>query len=187
MKLKDAPNPIDEAGAARRLATNLFYGWGYNFYRKENQLRADDLLVRDRVSDLLGEARAHLAELERGYREKHLPPPTRKHPVPDASAIAAAQALHEVQQRIGDLEVRIRNAPVPEMDRVNQRHRNEGDTLRALRDADLDLVAGTASLCHAIAALHDAATAAEHTRALIEGGAFTRLCERRSEVLSGLR
>jgi hypothetical protein len=29
-----------------KTAVNLFYGWGYNFYRLENQLRADDLTVR---------------------------------------------------------------------------------------------------------------------------------------------
>jgi hypothetical protein len=31
------------------LATNLFYGWGYNFYRIENQLRADDQMIRSRT------------------------------------------------------------------------------------------------------------------------------------------
>ena len=32
-----------------KIAVNLFYGWGYNFYRLENQLRADDLTVRAKV------------------------------------------------------------------------------------------------------------------------------------------
>jgi hypothetical protein len=39
-----------DAGALRQVATNLLYGWGYNFYRIENQLRADDRLVRCLVS-----------------------------------------------------------------------------------------------------------------------------------------
>ena len=33
-----------DAGPLKQLAVNLFHGWGYNFYRKENQLRTDDLL-----------------------------------------------------------------------------------------------------------------------------------------------
>ena len=37
-----------DAGTLRQIATNLFHGWGYNFYRAENQLRADDQLVRAR-------------------------------------------------------------------------------------------------------------------------------------------
>jgi len=44
-----------------KIAVNLFYGWGYNFYRLENQLRADDLTVRAKVGWLLGLSRFHLA------------------------------------------------------------------------------------------------------------------------------
>jgi len=47
-----------DAGALRQIATNLFYGWGYNFYRVENQLRADDQLVRSKAASLLGIAMA---------------------------------------------------------------------------------------------------------------------------------
>ncbi len=47
-----------DAGALRQVATNLFYGWGYNFYRVENQLRADDQLVRNKAAWLLGIAMA---------------------------------------------------------------------------------------------------------------------------------
>ena len=58
MELKVITNPIDQAGPARRLLSNLFYGWGYNFYRVENQLRADDQLVRSKAAWLLGLATA---------------------------------------------------------------------------------------------------------------------------------
>jgi len=47
-----------DAGALRQVATNLFCGWGYNFYRLENQLRADDQLVRSKAAGLLGTAMA---------------------------------------------------------------------------------------------------------------------------------
>ena len=46
-----------DAGLLRQIATNLFYGWGYNFYRVENQLRADDQLVRTKAASLLGTIR----------------------------------------------------------------------------------------------------------------------------------
>ena len=49
---------FDDLDALEKIAVNLFYGWGYNFYRLENQLRADDLTVRAKVGWLLGQARA---------------------------------------------------------------------------------------------------------------------------------
>jgi hypothetical protein len=56
MEQKVITNPIEQAGPGRRLLSNLFYGCGYNFYRCEDELHADDLLIRDcrgpgRVSD----------------------------------------------------------------------------------------------------------------------------------------
>ena len=51
-----------DAGALRQIATNLFYGWGYNFYRVENQLRADDQLVRSKAASLLGIAMASVED-----------------------------------------------------------------------------------------------------------------------------
>ena len=61
-----------------QIAVNLFYGWGYNFYRLENQLRADDILVRGKVGWLLGLARASIEEAESVYRRAFLPPPSRE-------------------------------------------------------------------------------------------------------------
>ena len=53
-----------DAGALRQVATNLFCGWGYNFYRLENQLRADDQLVRSNAAGLLGSAMASVSAAE---------------------------------------------------------------------------------------------------------------------------
>lgn len=170
MELKSAPNPIDQAGALKQVASNLFYGWGYNFYRDENKLRADDLMVRGKVSDLLGDARAHIAELEAVYRREHLPPPTREHPVPDAAALATVRQAGEVVRTLEALETRIRNAAVPEMDRINQRHRIERDTLQQLVAADGELVEAVTGLRDATLAianlvgLHDAALAPAEQR-----------------------
>ena len=57
-------DPINSAGPIKQTAVLLFYGWGYNFYRRENQLRADDLLIRTKVGGILAQARSHLSALE---------------------------------------------------------------------------------------------------------------------------
>src|ERR1700750_3237913 len=105
-----------DAGLLRQIATNLFYGWGYNFYRIENQLRADDLLVRSKVSWLLGIARASIESAESVYRRGVLPPPSPAKPYPEASAVAGAQSLERLSQSIGALEGQVRAQPVPEND-----------------------------------------------------------------------
>jgi hypothetical protein len=59
-----------DAGALRQIATNLFYGWGYNFYKQENQLRADDQLVRAKAGWLLGVAAAYVQAAGGVYRRR---------------------------------------------------------------------------------------------------------------------
>jgi hypothetical protein len=129
-----------DAGLLRQVATNLFYGWGYNFYRVENQLRADDQLVRSKASSLLGIAMASLSEAEAAYRRQFLPSPTRAKPFPDKAAIAAAQQLEQLAKEVGSLEALIQQQPVPENDRVTQRFRLEAPTLKALIHYDEQLV-----------------------------------------------
>jgi hypothetical protein len=129
-----------DAGLLRQLATNLFYGWGYNFYRIENQLRADDQLVRTKAASLLGVATASASGAEAGYRREFLPPPSRQHPFPDAAAVATAQRLERLAREIGGLEALIQQQPVPENDRMTQRYRGEAATLKALIQHDEQLV-----------------------------------------------
>jgi len=129
-----------EAGPISQIAINLFYGWGYNFYRKENQLRADDQLIRAKVSWLLGQTRASVEEAETAYRREFLPTPTRAKPTPDPAAVADAQELERLSKALGDLEGQIRNQPVPESDRMTQRYRQEAETLATLSGHDQQLV-----------------------------------------------
>ena len=157
MEIKTVDNPIDGAGRVKQVAANLFYGWGYNFYRDENKLRADDLLVRGKVSDLIGEARSHLAALEASYRREHLPAPTRERPFPDPEALARVRQFGDAMRSLESLETRVRNAAVPEMDRVMQRHRNERDTLQKLVVADGDLVEAVVRLRDGIMGVDDLA------------------------------
>lgn len=129
-----------DAGVLRQLATNLFYGWGYNFYRVENQLRADDQLVRTKAASLLGSAMASASDVEAEYRREFLPPPSRQHPFPDADAVATAQRLERLVRDIGVLEALIQQQPVPENDRMTQRYRYEAATLTILIHHDEQLV-----------------------------------------------
>lgn len=123
-----------------QVAVNLFYGWGYNFYRLENQLRADDQLVRSHVSMLLANARKSVEVEQSRYRQTFLPPPTRENPLPDPTAVANARALEELSAGIGQVEGAIRALPVPENDRMTQRYRREAETLVRLRACDTQLV-----------------------------------------------
>lgn len=129
-----------DAGALRQIATNLFYGWGYNFYRAENQLRADDQLVRSKAAWLLGIAMAGVCAAETEHRREFLPPPSRAKPFPDADAVATAQKLERLARDIGALEVFIHQQPVPENDRMTQRYRKEAATLKTLAGYDEQLV-----------------------------------------------
>jgi len=186
MELKHVANPIEEAGSTEQVLSNLFYGWGYNFYRRENQLRADDLLIRGKLSELLGECRAHLAALEAAFRREHLPPPSREHPFPDAAAVAQAQALQRAQRDIEGLETAVRTAAVPEMDRIHQRHRNEADTLQALVAIDGAMVQAVLALRGAITAIDDGAAAAAAMPGLLKESGLQPLWERRQSTLSAM-
>ena len=135
-----ADSEFYDAGALRQIAVNLFHGWGYNFYRAENQLRADDQLVRSKAVWLLGVAMAAVDAAESVYRREYLPAPTRAKPFPDAAAVASAQKLERLARAIGALEATIEHQPVPENDRMTQRFRNEGATLLELLDCDEQLV-----------------------------------------------
>ncbi|MGH9607635.1 MAG: hypothetical protein ACRD3N_18245, partial [Terracidiphilus sp.] len=126
------PGEFYDAGALRHIAINLFYGWGYNFYRAENQLRADDQLVRGKAASLLGYAASAVGEAETAYRREFLPPPTRAKPFPDAEAVAAAQRLERLAREISGVEQFIHQQPVPENDRMTQRYRKEAQTLQTL-------------------------------------------------------
>jgi hypothetical protein len=134
------PAGFYDADALEQIAINLFYGWGYNFYRLENQLRADDLLVRSHVGVMLGSARKCVESELSGYRRTFLAPPTRENPLPDPTAVAHARTLEAFSADIGQLEGAIRALPAPENDRMTQRYRDEADTLLRLRTCDTQLV-----------------------------------------------
>jgi hypothetical protein len=136
-----------------RIGVMLINGYGYNWYRLDNQMRADDLLVRSRVSEHLAGAVARLRDLEGRYRRKFLPPPTREHPDPDPVHLAAARQFRAIEDRIGDIDTRVRGAAVPPNDRIWQRHRDELDTLAKLGNCDVLMLGGAKQLADLVATL----------------------------------
>ncbi len=128
------------ADELEQIAINLFYGWGYNFYKVENQLRADDQMVRSKTSWLLGGAASAVSAAESEYRREFLPLPTRAKPFPDAEAVASAQKLERLHGEIVALEQSIHQLPAPANDRMTQRYRLEAPTLAHLIHYDSLLV-----------------------------------------------
>ncbi len=157
-----------DVNAMQKIAINLFYGWGYDFYRKENQLRADDQLVRAKACELLGQAADGLARAESDYRRRHLPPPTREKPFPDARAIEGAQDLERLGRDISAVKGRISAMPVPENDRMTQRYREEAATLAALVACDEQLIGQAETLRVALDG-RDGDDVLEHMALLREG------------------
>jgi hypothetical protein len=136
-----------DAGPLKQVAINLFYGWGYNFYRQENQLRADDQLVRAKAGWLLGLAHASVETAESDFRRENLQPPSRAKPYPDPDVVNDAQTLERLGKAIDMLIGRIHALPVPENDRMTQRYRSEIETLAALGECDARFV-GQCQLLH---------------------------------------
>lgn len=133
----------DEAGAGetlRRVTVNLFHGYGYNFYREENQLRADDQRFRRMVSEMLQRARKALSEAEARYRRDRIPPPSREQPFPRADVLAEARRLEELAREVSGIDGLVAHLPVPEADKMTRRFRQEAETLQKLSEKDVELI-----------------------------------------------
>ena len=99
--LAERPLPGEDS-RLYRIGVMLLNGYGYNWYRLDNQMRADDLLVRSRASEHLESAAARLRDLEGRYRRKYLPPPSRDHPDPDPQHLAAVRHFRSVAELPAD-------------------------------------------------------------------------------------
>jgi hypothetical protein len=164
----------------------LLNGYGYNWYRLDNQMRADDLLVRSRASEHLESAAARLRDLEGRYRRTYLPAPTREHPNPDPQHLAAAQHFRAVADRILEVDTRLRGAAVPPEDKIWLRQRGEIETLQRLGRCDVLLVARAKELVDVVAGLSADASIDPAVEQQIEEH-LDRLAEeltRRGEILA---
>jgi hypothetical protein len=171
-----------DEGVLRQTAINLFHGWGYNFYKIENQLRADDQLVRSKAAWLLGMARSSVERAESEYRRAFFGTPSREKPFPNPSVTAASQQLERLAADIGTVSGRLQSQPVPENDRMTQRYRFEADTLKALISCDERLV-GQCSLLHAMLHTRSGEWMLEHLGELGEGLTAIQDTLRRREAI----
>ena len=162
-------NAFYDAGALRQVANTLFLGWGYNFYRLENQLRADDQLVCAKAAWLLGLAAASVQAAEATFRREFIAPPTRERPFPDPAAMAPAQALERFAKDIVAIEARLHAQPAPEQDLMSLRYRQEAETLSRLIAVDERLI-GQAQLL----------------RTLVEGRSAAALVDAIEDLQAGL-
>jgi len=169
-----------------RIGVMLINGYGYNWYRLDNQMRADDLLVRSKASDNLAAALTRLRELEARYRRTYLPPPTREHPDPEPTHLAAVRQFRAITDRIGEVDTRVRGAAVPTNDKIWQRHRSEIDTLAGLGNCDVLLVGGAKELADLVAALPADAAIDPTTEQQIDEcvGHLASALSRRNEILT---
>jgi len=129
-----------EAGKVRQVANTLLLGWGYNFYRTENQLRADDQMVCAKAAWLLGQAAASVQDAEARFRRVKIAPPSRANPFPDPDVMANAQSLERLGARIVAVEARLHSLPAPAQDLMTLRFRQEANTLQKLVESDEILV-----------------------------------------------
>ena len=164
----------------------LLNGYGYNWYKLDNQLRADDLLIRARASEHLGTAMSRLRAIEAAYRRKYLPPPSREHPDPDPEHLFAARQIRGIAERIAEIDTRLRGAAVPPDDKIWQRHRDELDSLWRVSECDVVLVGAAKELAGIVAGLPlDAAVdAAAEARIDRQLGYLSTALEQRGDLLA---
>ena len=149
LPLKGQDDPVYQAWVL------LLNGYGFNWYRLDNQMRADDLLIRAKASEHLAEAAAALRRQEAEFRRIHLPPPSREKPFPDPERLAELARLKRLQDRIATTDTKLRGAPVPADDKIWARHRDELDSLTRLVQFDTILVGTTHRIAEAANAAGD--------------------------------
>jgi hypothetical protein len=111
---------------------------GVELYREVGRLRADDLLVRERVDRGLGEAATHLRSLKGRWQEERIGMPTREQPFPPAELMAPMRAAEAIIKQIESTATLVRGLPLLNVDRVWAKARSVG--LNELLQFDWSLV-----------------------------------------------
>jgi hypothetical protein len=183
MELKVIVNPIGQAGPARCLLSNLFYGSGYNFYRCGNEPHADDLLIRGKLSQLLRDSRAHLVALRAAFLRKHLPP-GRDRTFASSAAVGVDKVLERAQRELEAMETGVVTAAAPEMGCIRGHNGEARGTLAQLVTLDGEAVLALVTLRDAIARFDNGAAAAVGIDSLLRASDFGALWSRRQALLS---
>ncbi|HUD35733.1 MAG TPA: hypothetical protein VMR14_02475 [Streptosporangiaceae bacterium] len=95
-------------------------------YTEKGRLRADDQLVRQRVTRGLGESSARIRELISRWRADRVPPSTREQPFPPAEVMEPIRRAERLIRTIDDTAVAIKGLPVLNQDKVWDRVRRVG-------------------------------------------------------------
>jgi hypothetical protein len=109
-------------GVADRLRSLL----ASDVYTAKGRLRADDLLVRERVGRGLGEATARIRDLTSRWRADRVPPSTREQPFPPGEVMEPIRRAERLIRSIDDVSAAVRGLPVLNTDRVWDRVRRVG-------------------------------------------------------------
>lgn len=124
-------------------------------YTAKGRLRADDLLVRERVSRSLGEATARLRDLASEWRASRVPASTRENPFPAAEVMAPLRQADKLGRDIDGVAVAVRSLPLLPADKVWDRVRRGG--LDELMQFDWTLVGEADELAALLSAAADLA------------------------------
>jgi len=124
-------------------------------YTSKGRLRADDLLVRERVCRSLADATARLRELASQWRAVRVPPSTRENPFPPAEVMAPLRQAERLGRDIDEAATAVRGLPLLPEDKVWDRVRRGG--LDELLQFDWALVGEAEELAGLLAAAADLA------------------------------
>jgi hypothetical protein len=97
-----------------------------DIYTAKGRLRADDLLVRERVARSLAEATARLRDLASQWRADRVPASTRENPFPPAEVMAPLRQADRLGREIDSAAVAVRGLPLLPEDKVWDRVRRGG-------------------------------------------------------------
>jgi hypothetical protein len=146
-------------------------------YSAKGRLRADDLLVRERVCHSLSDATARLRELASQWRADRVPPSTRDNPFPSAEAMAPLRQADRLGRDIDDLATAVRGLPLLAEDKVWDRARRGG--LDELLQFDWTLVGEADELAGLLADAPDLAA--------VDPAVFQQRLRRLKDVISDRR
>jgi hypothetical protein len=120
---------------------------GVELYTERGRLRADDLLVRERVGQALGEVKAHVRSLMDRWQER-IPRPTREQPFPPAELTAPVKVAQGILNEIESTATLVRGLPVLNVDKVWGKARSVG--LGELLQFDWTLVCESETLAEEV-------------------------------------
>jgi hypothetical protein len=126
-----------------------------DIYSAKGRLRADDLLVRERVARSLAASTARLRDLASQWRADRVPPSTRENPFPPAEVMAPLRQADRLGRDIESVATAVRGLPLLPEDKVWDRVRRGG--LDELMQFDWALVGEADDLAALLSATPDLA------------------------------